>query len=257
MKSNKVDFYYFSGTGNTFLVVREIKSFFEENRYQVNLIKLEKADPAQVNLEHTIGLAFPIAAFSTYPFVWNFLKSLPLTDKGTEIFMVTTMAGSSGFIIPALNHLLRKKGHDPFGAKGIIMPSNLNFRNPPLAKYSRIVEKGLVQARKFAHDLLFGFSHWKKSPFPASQINKFLQTEKPWQFMQKFLGMSIDTGKCIKCGLCYRLCPVENILMEYFPEFQQQCQSCMRCISFCPTEAIHLRKRKLHPYQAVKAEELI
>ena len=66
-----------------------------------------------------------------------------------------------------------------------------------------------------------------------------------------------DYEKCIKCGLCINLCPIENISMSSYPVFDDRCVFCMRCISFCPTEAIYIPNRKLERYHVVKAGELL
>ena len=76
---SEVDIYYFSGTGNTFLAVKELARRLEERHKHVRLFSIEESDPSQIELTHTIGLAFPVAVFSTYPFVWNFIDNLPQT----------------------------------------------------------------------------------------------------------------------------------------------------------------------------------
>lgn len=53
-----IDFYYFSGTGNTLLMVKKMKETFERNGVYVTLYPLEKSDPKKINPDHTIGLAF-------------------------------------------------------------------------------------------------------------------------------------------------------------------------------------------------------
>ena len=47
-----IDFYYFSGTGNTFMVVSEMKRVFERYGFKVNLFRMEKADPCRIKLTH-------------------------------------------------------------------------------------------------------------------------------------------------------------------------------------------------------------
>ena len=48
-----------------------------------------------------------------------------------------------------------------------------------------------------------------------------------------------STEKCIGCGKCAKLCPMNNISMvEKAPKWGSQCTHCMACIGNCPTEAI-------------------
>jgi len=77
MVKDVIDFYYFSGTGNTLLVVQKMSDVFTEKGIQVNLHPMERSKPDNINLNHTIGLGFPIAELSTYNFVWNFIRGCP------------------------------------------------------------------------------------------------------------------------------------------------------------------------------------
>jgi flavodoxin len=45
-----IDFYFFSGTGNTLLVVKKMRDTFEKNGITVNLYKIEESNPDEVNL---------------------------------------------------------------------------------------------------------------------------------------------------------------------------------------------------------------
>ena len=252
MKSKQIDFYFFSGTGNTRLVVDEMTTYFQNNNISVQLFPIEKKN--EIATDHMIGLAFPVAMFSTYQFIWDFLKSIPETNQDTEVFMVDTLAAISGGIVSPLYFLLKKKGYKPVAAKEIIMPSNWNKKENSEVKDKKIVEKGLKQARQYAHDILYGIGKWKHIPLP-NLLSKFSLSDKPWQSMRKKFSLRIDANKCIKCGICYRLCPIENITMEHFPEFSDRCQLCMRCINFCPTNAISFENKKTRYYKAVTNEK--
>lgn len=60
---------------------------------------------------------------------------------------------------------------------------------------------------------------------------------------------------CVKCGICKKVCPVNNIDMstEGKPYFLHHCEQCLACIQNCPTKAINYkdktqnRKRYIHP----------
>lgn len=259
-----VDFYYFSGTGNTYLVVKKMEDTFNRNGVQVNLYRIENSKPEDVNLEHTIGLGFPVAEFSTYDFVWNFVNSFP-ESKGTYIFMVATFGGISGGVVGAMHEILKKKGYIPIGAEEIIMPPNIFYIQKENECRDK-VEKGIKKAEEYSIDLLSGKAKWNKTPF-FSDIAYYISmaglklTET--SINQKLIHLKTDTEKCTKCGICVKLCPVGNIDLKDnetkgYPEHGFQCRYCLRCTSFCPAKAISCPVNyRGKTYRAVKARELL
>ncbi len=259
--SDIIDFYYFSGTGNTLLVVKEMKKTFETKDITTNMFKIEESNPNKINPNHTIGLGFPVAELSTYKFVWEFIKSLPKTE-GTEIFMVDTLAGFSGGIVGPVRRIIEKKGYQPIGACEIVMPPNI-FYIEDEEVCEKKVKKGLKKARKYADALIKGNSHWGRVPILSDAIYytslvglKVTETN----LNQKLLSLNPDFHRCSKCGICYRLCPVDNIKIdeEQYPEHLNHCQYCLRCTSFCPKKAIPCPiNYKGNTYRAIKAKELL
>lgn len=261
MKIENVDFYYFSGTGNTLLVVKKMVETFKKEGIKANLFKIEDSDPHKINLNNTIGLGFPVAELSTYDFVWNFIKSLP-QSKGTEIFMVDTLGGVSGGIVGPLQKILKKKGFNPIGAKEIIMPPNIFYIQDDITNEKKVVE-GLIKAEKYAISLINGESKWGRIPILSdavyyTSVAGLMLTHS--DLNQKYFHLDADKEKCNKCGQCVDLCPIGNIRMENggFPANLRNCCYCLRCTSFCPKNAIPAPfnyKGKI--YRAVKAKEFL
>lgn len=53
--------------------------------------------------------------------------------------------------------------------------------------------------------------------------------------------LKIDSKKCIGCGACEKLCPMNNIHIENMKAVSENmCTMCYRCISHCPQKAITL-----------------
>lgn len=259
--NHKIDFYCFSGTGNTLLVVKQMIGVFRERGEQVELKKLELSNPAQINKENILGLAFPVAYFSTYPFVWQFINNLPKT-AGTKVFMVDTLGGFSGAFVGHLKNVLQNKGYIPIGAKEIQMSANLFYiYSEKLTQ--KITEKGLTAAKKYAEDILNGKSHW--ATFPLASFIYFLSggfflkiIHGRWN--QTKFGLKVNQGKCNRCGICVKLCPEKNIIMEEFPVYGAKCSFCMRCVSWCPSQAIICNfnyKGKVYNASGIKVEDLI
>jgi len=254
--TKNIDFYYFSGTGNTLLVVKKMKEVFESKGVAVTLFPIEKSDPTKVNLQHVIGFAFPVAIQGTYPFVWNFIESLPLTED-TKIFMIDTLQKFSGGVVGNIKKIVKKKGYEPIGAKEIKMNNNFLPESIDQDKNDKIIKEGIEEAAEFAKDILHDRTEWKRVPIISDIFSFFSKTDFMWGMMRKASSWQLDEEKCTKCGLCERMCPIDNIKMNEYPEFLGKCTFCMRCISFCPTEAIYLPDKEYKLYRAVNERELL
>lgn len=52
----------------------------------------------------------------------------------------------------------------------------------------------------------------------------------------------IVNDKCIKCGLCYKLCPTNAISQTNYTINKDRCISCMRCVYNCTSHARYVSK---------------
>lgn len=257
MEFGNIDFYYFSGTGNTLLVVRAMRDVLAETGSAVRLFPIEKSNPEDLNFENITGLAFTVAAQSTYPFVWRFVENMPAA-AGTPVFMVDTMGMFSGGIVGPLRKMLEARGYRPIGAKEIIMPANFLCRSIDENRKNAKIDKGLETARQYARQLLSGKIRWRRMPVFSDMICMMSRSGLVWNFMRNRLRFSVDQLKCGKCKLCVKLCPVDNIGMKDYPEHGDHCELCMRCFSFCPNQAISLnRPGRYTPYRAVSAKDIL
>lgn len=254
-----IDFYYFSGTGNTMLVVRKMVEIFQDKGYIVNLEKMEISESSEVNTEHVIGLGFPVAILSTYNLVWNFIKSLPEV-QGTEVFMVDTMGGYSGGLVGPLRAILEKKGYQPIGACEIVMPVNIIFIQNDKTNRKK-VKKGLKMAEEYAKALIDGRTRWGYVQFFSDAMNIISKAGLKLTTMdlhQKYFKFLTDQVLCNKCGICSQICPVGNIKFDEYPITGNKCEYCMRCVSMCPIGAIKsIFTYKGKTYSAVEAKDFI
>ncbi len=252
---NEVDLCLFSGTGNTLLAAGRVTQTLRAGGVSVRLHRIEATDPGEVHPE-TLGLAFPVAAQSTYPFVWRWLERLPRA-VGTPVFMLDTLAAFSGGIVRPLANLLMRKGYKPVGACEIVMPSNFLQRRLDEEKARSRREKGLEKADAFARALLDHSARWGGWPLLEYPFYWISRTPLAWRFTRRLLPLRVDQTRCIQCGLCARLCPVGNVTMATYPIVHDRCELCMRCFAYCPKQAIRLGKRAYARYHAVAARELL
>jgi ferredoxin len=252
-----IDFYFFSGTGNTLLVVKRMSEVFQSKGHEVHLKRIEKSMPDNVNIDCTIGLGFPVAVLSTYDLVWKFIKELPDVD-GTEIFMVDTLGGYSGGIVGPLKSILESKGYKTIGACEIVMPLNIFYIQDSTVNTKK-VEEGLLKAENYALSLLNNESKWGHFPL-LPEVMRFISKMgirlTATSVHQKILKFKVDKSRCDKCGICGDICPSNNIKMGEYPLIGNSCEYCMRCVSMCPFNAlVSIFNYQGKTYSAVKPKE--
>ncbi|MFA4943664.1 MAG: EFR1 family ferrodoxin [Lentisphaeria bacterium] len=264
-----IELYWFSGTGNTLLVVQRITDLLQAAGRTVHLRAIEMADPAEVRIaaDGMLGLAFPVAMGSTYPFIWRFLEKLP-PGNGAPAFAVATLAGfAAGMLARPLRQLLEAKGYRPLAIRQIRMPSNY-LASKPLAACGKRLGKGDAAAAAFADQLLHDKGGWPGWGCVSWNLLRRLMPHGERLLNRAGRKFQANSELCTRCGLCVRLCPVQNITppalaATRLPEFGPRCQQCQRCIAACPARAIrssapgaHGRYRALPPAALLRAIEL-
>ena len=239
MKNKSVDIYFFSGTGNTFLAAQKIAETLKNNGCQTAIFPIEKADTSKIDLTKTLGIGFTVACWNTYPLVRKFINALPRSNA-TEIFIFCTMGDSSFRTQGEYAQILKRKGYSVIGAKAFKMPNNfIAIQNDE--KNKRKISLSLPKIERFAQDLLNGKAETDKTNIFSKlcfKISCFITGLWETQLSQKMMNLRIKKDLCTKCGFCQKLCPTGNIVLTDYPSFKAKCQICLRCSSYCPTQAI-------------------
>ncbi|EGW38167.1 EFR1 family ferrodoxin [Desulfosporosinus sp. OT] len=258
MLGSDINFFYYSGTGNTLLIVNEMIKIFSEKEIHVHSHKIEHTDPKKIDTGKTLGFAFPVAFQSAFPFIWNFINNLPQA-KGTSVFMIDTMMAFSGAIVGPLKKVLISKGYTCIGAREIVMPNNWFPKKIDDEKNRKKINDGLEKARKYAEELIDDKASWNRIPFLSKGLYHICCNDLMMKRINLADGrrITVDKEKCLRCGLCSKLCPVNNIEMKEYPVWHNSCEVCMRCLSFCPVNAVFIPGKEFKKYRAVKAKELL
>ncbi|MDR1122973.1 MAG: EFR1 family ferrodoxin [Endomicrobium sp.] len=258
MKSKTVDIYCFTGTGNTYLVAKKIANDLQDNGYLTNVKNMTKFEPQKIDLSHTIGIGFTVVFWNTFPVVKDFINSLP-QGNNTEIFVFTTMGDFSLNAATNFGCILKNKGYDVIGAKDFLMPNNFIAIQKKEKNIFKI-EKAYKKIEIFAKQLIDGNAKSCKTNLFFKfffTITNFITNRWRIKIFQKIIKFDLNKDKCIKCKLCFEICPVKNIQIKNdYPIFKEmKCQLCMRCISYCPTHAI--KSFLLHKtYTALSIDEI-
>lgn len=54
----------------------------------------------------------------------------------------------------------------------------------------------------------------------------------------------IVNDRCIRCGICAKVCPANNITVTDKVTFGERCEVCYACLHNCPQNAIHLKQEQ-------------
>lgn len=247
MRADRVVLCWYSGTGNTELAAARLAEGLRDSGIAVESCRIGRDPLPLLPADAALGLAFPVAYLSTYPFVWDFLDRLP-PGAGREVFMMDTLGGGSGAIVGPLRRRLAGKGYLPVGAREIRMPVNFGRTVGNRERNRHVLESGLERVARYASDLADGKARWRRVfllPDLVFLLHAAMVSLLFTRWNQQRFGMWVDPGSCSGCGVCVTECPVGNIRMVQdllgeggMPAFDVRCEFCLRCLATCPREAI-------------------
>lgn len=225
--------FYFSGTGNSLDVAKQAQAVFN-NSYIENVAQYLK-QPYHVK-DEIIGIVCPVYCFDIPPVVQEFLKNLQAQPK--YCFSIVTMGANQGRALKHLQELLLKNNIELNYADTVIMPDN--FFVTPASKAKLMLTEADKKIRHIVTCLY-------QRRFDTSQCKeqflwKYAGIPLGWWLMrsiQRIGHLSVDVQKCINCGQCVKVCPVNNIELKYDkPVFGDKCVACFACVRWCPKNAI-------------------
>lgn len=246
--------FYFSGTGNTKWVAQQLaEATGEELRYIPD--ELRQGMPLEYVLkeDERLGFCFPTHGWQPPHIVRAFIRQASFHHV-QYVYAVTTCGDNMGHAMQILNKELGQKGLQAQSMFAVLMPeSNVCFSFLHLDTPEREQQK-IANARKtVAHicevvgnrqkgvvELIRGAIPYTYTYIIGGYYNKHLiKDDKFW----------VDEEACIQCGLCAKLCPVDDI--EGLPprwKHDGSCTNCLACYHHCPKHAIHWGTMKRDQY---------
>lgn len=235
---------YFSGTGNTKMVVDACVKSFEENEASVTLHNIDDGDFTGNYADYdAVGFAYPIHAFNAPANVLKFAKNIKKLQKNNKkpLFIVKTSGeplALNNISSLKLKSILRRRGFNLSNEYHYCMPYNIIFRHTDNMAYKMWnTAQNIIPLD--CKDILLG----KPAKLKFVPFGRFLA----WVFRiehwgGRFNGKRYSVGDaCLKCGLCVKNCPTHNIKIEDGKFcFGKNCLMCMRCSFNCPANAIKI-----------------
>ena len=253
--------YWFSGSGNSLLICKAIKEELIDNGFIVTMISMDKCSPKDVDVNVKNGFIVPVYEQGLSPLVWDFLNGLPKSNNSAAFFVDTMMAYSGGVKGP-VKKILKKKGYLPLGAIEIIMPNNYYKRKNNAEKDQRKIEKGIIKAKRFTNNLINNKAKFRDIPIYSALMSMPSKSTLVSKLLNKMVKVLIDEEICNKCGICTTICPTEHIIVDELTGYPKTvestpCIQCLRCMSFCHSEAIKVGNKKNLTYRGVSIKEML
>ena len=231
---------YFSATGNTEFIAREIARRLDDEC--VNLLPRFKAnDHSPLRSDKPFVICAPVYVCEMPRFMAKYLREQTFTGC-RDVYFVFTSGGYAGISGALAKSMFRKKGMVYHGHAEFTMPRNYiaNDSYPMLEKQA--VEQRILAACKkldgVAEDIRTGGKLTARHIYLFESIIT-LPFNPVWCKYKLQAKDFYSTDACIGCGKCVSLCPLNNITLENgLPVWGNDCTHCMACIAHCPTNAI-------------------
>jgi len=246
-----------SGTGNSFRVATWMAEAAAQRGVRVRVSPMERGCPSseiKAAEGYLVGLVLPTHGFTTPWLALRFALRMPCR-RGTHAFVVATRAGSKlgSVFVPGvmgtsaylLALVLTLKGYDVRGVAGVDMPSNWMTVHPGFSRESAeaIIARARPKALSFIEAILADERRFAGFGDLAVGI-VFLPISFAYLVGGRFFlsKLFFASERCTGCGICARNCPAQAIRMwgrkRRRPYWTLSCESCMRCMAFCPEGAV-------------------
>lgn len=239
-----LDIYYYSGTGNSLQVARELQRLLPGSRL-VPIASLLDQDRV-VATASALGFVFPVYVFGLPEPLRSFLGRVELGAAG-YLFALATRGGSPCRVFEEIDSILKKKGRALDARAFVNMPTNAVGIHP-LDSPEEIESK---EAEMRTNVEAFARTVLEKRSFRPSDPHGSFVKERVLLPPLRAIARSTRYGgaerrffadeRCTGCGICAEVCLTGRIVLSGgHPVWlrKERCHFCLACLNWCPTKAI-------------------
>lgn len=266
-----IEIYYFSGTGNSLHVARELQKRLTGAEL-IPIISLLGKDDIVTNAD-AVGFVFPVHGMTVPNPVKRFIEKLEIESDG-YIFAAATRGGTKCLAFKKIDKVLKKKGKALDSYFALNMASNdpkFDFYEVPTQERITEIESRLQEELDTISRIILNRETYRKEDreyVPCSYLlERLVLLGMKYAELDGARDYFYSDSKCTGCGTCERVCPSGKIRMaDGKPLWQNsvKCYLCYACLNFCPRQAAQINNkwymrsytdkngRYPHPYATAK-----
>ena len=245
--------YYFSGTGNSLHIAKELQKRIP-NTTLIPMISLLKKETVKTNAD-IVAIVFPLHLTTLPKPVDEFVKKLDMTSA-KYAFSIITRIGTFSTANVYLNKVLRKRGKLLDASFMINMANNSPAGLKPFADKKWVekisnanvlgLEKKVQESLQFVVDCVVRREkiHANGTMSFSSHILEPIMTKLTHKTSHE-IPFYTDAS-CTGCGICGRVClsgKIKAVNGKVMWDESVQCFYCYACFNFCPEQSILIDKK--------------
>lgn len=237
--------FYYSGCGNSRFIAKSIAEAMNDSLVFIPEAQREGKFEYNLTENEMLGFVYPIYSWRPPHLVEEFVNSLKINGKPSYVWTAVTCGDNVGETEKIFRNELKAIGLDLNAAFCFKMPNTyVNMIGMSVDK-PEVAEEKIAKAKEKLPKVIdhikqhAKYSDMIKGGLPRFKSNVIGSGFYKWASDKPFFS----TDDCISCGMCVKVCPMQNITMDNGrPHWNGHCNTCDACYHHCPKHAIQYGK---------------